>query len=236
MYRDNCFLIIAFILYSFCGWLWESLILPLLSGKRIHNSGFLRGPYVPIYGVGAIVVFLLFSSSEKWYSIFIEGAVVACLLEYITSWAMEKIFHRRWWDYSRMKFNLNGRICLAGFLLFGLFSVVSVKFSNGIIYDELTNIELIPLIVLSTVFLTIFILDFTMTSIEMLKLRDHIEEVTERLRIEAEKLQVELEERGFTREKLFELMEKKKEGLPTIDGHTYKRLLEAFPNLLNRKP
>jgi hypothetical protein len=75
-----------------------------------------------------------------------------------------------------------------------------------------------------------------MTSIEMLKLRDHIEEVTERLRIEAEKLQVELEERGFTREKLFELMEKKKEGLPTIDGHTYKRLLEAFPNLLNRKP
>ena len=115
-------LVVSFFIYSFCGWIWESLICPIATGHKIHNSGFLAGPCIPIYGSGAIVVCALFPVSKDWSLIFIEGAIVACTIEYLTSYFMEKMFHARWWDYSQMRFNLNGRICLEGFFIFGFFS------------------------------------------------------------------------------------------------------------------
>lgn len=98
-------LVISFFIYSFCGWIWESLICPIATGHKIHNSGFLTGPCIPIYGSGAIVVCALFPISKDWSLIFIEGAIVACFIEYLTSYFMEKMFHARWWDYSQMRFN-----------------------------------------------------------------------------------------------------------------------------------
>ena len=69
--------IITFYIYGFAGWIWESLICPIMTRHRIKNSGFLNGPIVPIYGVGALTVSLLFSPTESYLSIFIEGAFVA---------------------------------------------------------------------------------------------------------------------------------------------------------------
>lgn len=66
-------LVISFFIYSFCGWIWESLICPIATGHKIHNSGFLTGPCIPIYGSGAIVVCALFPISKDWSLIFIEG-------------------------------------------------------------------------------------------------------------------------------------------------------------------
>ena len=90
-------LLISFYVYGFAGWVWESFICPVITGGKIKNSGFLNGPIVPIYGVGALSVSLLFSVHETYLSIFIGGAFVACVIEYFTSWAMEKLYHRRCW-------------------------------------------------------------------------------------------------------------------------------------------
>ena len=91
-------LVVSFFIYSFCGWIWESLVCHIATGHKIHNSGFLTGPCIPIYGSGAIVVCALFPVSKDWSLIFIEGAIVACFIEYLTSYFMEKMFHARWWD------------------------------------------------------------------------------------------------------------------------------------------
>lgn len=141
-------LVISFFIYSFCGWIWESLVCPIATGHKIHNSGFLTGPCIPIYGSGAIVVCALFPISKDWSLIFIEGAIVACFIEYLTSYFMEKMFHARWWDYSQMRFNLNGRICLEGFFIFGFFSVSAVKNVQPHLTHMLIQYDYIPMVLL----------------------------------------------------------------------------------------
>ena len=87
-------------IYSIIGWVYESTICSI-GHRKLINRGFLNGPYCPIYGTGAVLVLLFFA-----------GALVTCSLEYLTSWLMEKLFHARWWDYSKRKFNIGGRVCL----------------------------------------------------------------------------------------------------------------------------
>lgn len=113
------------VFYSVAGWAYESLICSI-DARRPINRGFLNGPYCPIYGFGAVFDILLLGRIHNPVALFFLGAVVACTLEYITSYVMEKLFHVRWWDYSDKKFNLNGRICMLGAIVFGLFSVVLV--------------------------------------------------------------------------------------------------------------
>ena len=105
-----------------------------ITASKTYNRGFLNGPWIPIYGFGAMLVIVLFDIQQvnyPIYTLFISGGVVACLLEYITSYVMEKLFHRRWWDYSQKAFNLNGRVCLEGFICFGLFSVVAIDYCSA---------------------------------------------------------------------------------------------------------
>ena len=117
-------LFLCFIAYSFGGWVWESIILSLGQEHRIINRGFLNGPICPIYGIGALLA-ALFSQivGVHYVQLFFLSGIAACILEYITSFTLEKLFRARWWDYSKRFMNLNGRICLAGFIIFGLASV-----------------------------------------------------------------------------------------------------------------
>ena len=97
--------------------------------KRIVDRGFLIGPYCPIYGVGALVmIFYLTQYKDNILTVFILGVVICSLLEYFTSYVMEKLFKTRWWDYSNNKFNLNGRICGFNSLLFGIAGVLVIYF------------------------------------------------------------------------------------------------------------
>lgn len=88
------------------------------------NRGFLNGPYCPIYGFGAIIDIFVLGWLDNAVALFVMGALLASVLEYLTSYGMEYYFHARWWDYSERPFNLNGRICLEGALLFGAFAVL----------------------------------------------------------------------------------------------------------------
>lgn len=112
-------------LYSVIGWIYESILCSSIE-KRWVNRGFLNGPYCPVYGFGAALNILVVDGIENIFILFYLGAVTACILEYFTSWLMEKLFQARWWDYSGHRYNLNGRISLAGAVVFGIFSVLLV--------------------------------------------------------------------------------------------------------------
>ena len=119
------------IIYSILGWCGEMIYCSAGQRKLCEKRGFLNGPVCPIYGHGALVVLLcLHGGCKNPLLTFLLGAVLTSLVEYITSFAMEKLFHMRWWDYSQYKFHLNGRVCLLNSTLFGLASVFLCHFAN----------------------------------------------------------------------------------------------------------
>ena len=115
-----------FMFYSVLGWCYESLLCSAIQ-RAFVNRGFLRGPYCPIYGFGAVLDLLVLRGIDHPAMLFLAGAALACALEYVVSWGMERQFKARWWDYSDRLLNLNGRICLLGMVAFGAFAVLLVK-------------------------------------------------------------------------------------------------------------
>ena len=116
-------LFLWFLFYSFCGWVYESILVSILE-RRPVNRGFLNGPLCPIYGAGAVGAVVVLGQVHNPLVMFLLSMVGASILEYVTSWVMEALFHARWWDYSDYKFNLNGRICLLGAFVFGVGGVL----------------------------------------------------------------------------------------------------------------
>lgn len=119
--------LLFFYIYGFFGWIWESSYASIEQHHPV-NRGFLHGPLIPIYGFGALGVLLsTIDVRNSVVLIFIFGMAGATVLEYVTGWGMEKLFHVKYWDYSHFKFNLNGYICLLASLGWGFFSVLMVR-------------------------------------------------------------------------------------------------------------
>jgi len=109
-----------FIIYSFIGWTME-VICKLMEKKRFINRGFLIGPICPIYGYGVLAIVLLIGkNTTDILAVFLKAMLICSILEYFTSYFMEKLFKARWWDYSNKKFNINGRVCLETMVPFGI--------------------------------------------------------------------------------------------------------------------
>lgn len=239
MERVICAWIISFFIYGFFGWIWESLICPIIMNYKIRNRGFLNGPVVPIYGVGALVISLLFSSRENIHSIFLEGAVVACFIEYITSWAMEALYHRRWWDYSDKKFNLNGRICLEGFLVFGLFSVFVVKYIHpALIQKILENDNTILLVVIATVLVTLLCVDLVLTIVSLIHLEEKVDSLLKEIEGHMQKAYDEFEASKTNWNEVIEILQEmeKQNQHKCFKNKKYieHRIIKAFPHLMKR--
>lgn len=112
--------VLLFFIIAFVGWLWE-VLLYLFTEHAIINRGVYRGPYLPIYGVGGLLLCLFLRSLKKHpVIVFLISMVICSLLEYLTSFFLEKKWGIRWWDYSGHFLNLQGRICLMGAIAFGL--------------------------------------------------------------------------------------------------------------------
>ena len=104
-----------------------------IQNKRFVNRGFLIGPYCPIYGFGGVLITLLLGRYKyDPLVLFIMTVVTCATLEYLTSWAMEVLFKARWWDYSKEKFNLNGRVCLKNLVAFGALGLVITYILNPV--------------------------------------------------------------------------------------------------------
>lgn len=118
--------VLLFFLLAFIGWLWE-VILFYFTNHAFINRGIYRGPYLPIYGVGGLLLCLLFRSLQKKpFRLFFLSVLVCSTLEYLTSYFLELLWGIRWWDYSGHFLNLNGRICLLGAVVFGLGGVLLI--------------------------------------------------------------------------------------------------------------
>lgn len=134
-----CKYFLWFIIYSFGGWVMETLLY-LIRDKKAVKRGFLFGPLCPIYGFGGCIsTLVIYGKITNIFLVFIVGTLLTSALEYLTHFAMEKLFHAMWWDYSNRRFNLNGRIYLKGCLIFGAGVVLIVEVVQPLL-EKLTNL------------------------------------------------------------------------------------------------
>ena len=153
-----------FIVYSVIGYIIETIFGLLTKGVIESRQSFLYGPFCGIYGVGAVVMILGLQRFQKNnYTLFAGGFVIGSLIEYIISFIGEWFFHIKWWDYSEMPFNINGRICVWFSLFWGMLAIYLMAHVNPKVDHFLDKIK--PNILKTvTIILTILIfIDFVIT-------------------------------------------------------------------------
>ena len=202
-----------FFIYSVIGWLIESTYVSIKEDKII-NRGFLIGPYCPIYGFGALgMILYLEQYKNNILTVFLLAVIICSTLEYLTSYIMEKLFKARWWDYSKNKFNLNGRICGKNSLLFGLGGVIIIYIAHPIINNILLSINKNISLTLTIIFLIIYTID-TIISLNIVK-----------------KFKKTVSNIDITKDSSQEFSKLVKEILLSNHKVLQKRLYSAFPNI-----
>ena len=168
-----------FIIYSFIGWSIE-VIDKFFEFKRFINRGFLIGPICPVYGYGVLAILLVTGdNTSDPLAVFLKSILICSVLEYFTSYFMEKIFKARWWDYSKNKFNINGRICLETMLPFGILGSLVVYFIHPFIKGILSNFSNGLLITISIVLFVIYMIDNIISFNVMNKIKKEIKKQRE---------------------------------------------------------
>ena len=127
-----------FVIYSIGGWIFET-IYSSIRRRRWCNRGFGMGPWCPIYGVGGAIATAIIPATLPIHMQFIESAFIMTALEYLSSVIMERMFGARWWDYKDKPFNIDGRVCLYGFLTFGLMCSIVVSYLSPAIINILNT-------------------------------------------------------------------------------------------------
>lgn len=182
---------LLFIIYSVIGWLIE-LILVYVDEKKLINRGFFVGPYCPIYGFGGLIIsFALNKYAGSPVTLFVMSMFSCALLEYITSYLLEKLFNARWWDYTHFKYNINGRICLEASLLFGIFGCLMIYFISPFFQNILDMLSINTCNILAGSIFVIFTLDAIISlkimssfkrTLTNIKCKDNTEEITKKVR------------------------------------------------------
>lgn len=173
-------LLFIFIIYSFLGWLLE-VVTVIIKEKRFVNRGVTNGPLCTLYGLAALIITLITHGSSSFLGIFIAGVIYGSALELIAGKVLERVNKNKWWDYSNKKFNLDGYICLRYSLLWGLLSIILIKFCNPLflLLFESINIYIrgIPIFII----LALIIIDLLTSFITLKSLKENrIETVTNR--------------------------------------------------------
>lgn len=177
---------ICFFIYSIIGWIWESFLCSSVELKKLVNRGFFLGPYCPIYGLGATLSYLLLRDIDSATLIFILASIVSCTIEYIVGYILEKMFKDRWWNYDNYPFQLHGRVCLYGLVIFGLANVVIVKFSTPFLMFSLSVIKDSILIGLAISISLVSFVDLIITISARKKLNKRLSNIHERLEEKAD--------------------------------------------------
>ena len=186
-------IVLQFFIFGFAGWCME-VILKYRQYHRFINRGFLTGPILPIYGFGVILITLvvgrLTSVESGVMTTFAISLVICGLVEYLTSFVLEKIFHARWWDYSQKPMNLHGRVWIGNLVLFGLAGVAIIHIVNPVLFPALDRIPLNTRKVTAVVLLAIFAADLVISCfvLKLVKLgidsseADNTEEISKEVR------------------------------------------------------
>ncbi len=206
-----CKYFLYFIIYSFIGWLLE-VICKFFEFKRYINRGFLIGPICPIYGYGVLTIILLIGrNTSDILSVFLKSILVCSILEYFTSYFMEKIFKARWWDYSKRRFNINGRICLETMLPFGILGTTVVYLIHPIIIKFVNIFNSNTIIVISIIIFIIYLIDNIISFNVMNKIKKEIKKY-------------KADNTELIRKKVFSWLEN--------NSVLYRHIKEAFPKFI----
>lgn len=160
---------VYFVIFSFMGWVYESAYCTI-KGKKWQNRGFLYGPVCPIYGVGAASITAISDAVKAgegaefvWWQVFLVAFFGSIVLEYATSWALEKLFHAYWWDYSKVPLNINGRVCFPASVGFGLAGLLVVYVIAPFTQRMTAAVAPIIMEALSLLFMAFVAVDVTLT-------------------------------------------------------------------------
>ena len=224
-----------FYLYCFLGWCVESAWVSFNS-RKWTNRGFVRGPFLPLYGSGAIMM-LVVSMPFRYnvFLVYLSGCVGATILEYITGVIMEALFKVRYWDYSRQKFNFQGYICLGTTLSWGFLTILMTEVIHARVEKLVFLIPAQVLTVLTLAITVVFSVDFVLSFMAAIDLRNLLVKM-EKAKGELQSIQKRLdtiitstgESIGNRKEALVETMEELK--------HSVGAKLEGLRNLTVSKP
>jgi len=250
---------VYFVLYSFLGWVCETIYCSI-DDKKFVNRGFLNGPFCPIYGTGALLVIDIFMKyKDDLLVLFILSVVITSIVEYITSYLLEKIFNLQLWDYSTYSFNLNGRVCLKNSLLFGVLSILAVEVIHPAVEGFLSRLPAWFLITFTGTLVFYFICDVVITVKaliqinmeaghrqmqlnELAKLRNEYIAKNKKEDNKKESKILQLIKEGRVREllneekiKAFITEEKLKELMDVPNKFVHRRVIKAFPGMKSKK-
>jgi len=178
---------LGFIFYSFLGWIWETTYCSV-NAKHFINRGFLNGPVIPIYGFGAVLVMLAVNAFESLdlptpavafnliniLVVFFGGMLLATILEYTVAVILESFFHIKLWDYSKNRFNFQGRICLKCSLFFGLLSVLFIMVIEPLTTQTTTQIPDMVINIAAGIIGVILAIDIAVSVSSLLKLNERL--------------------------------------------------------------
>lgn len=188
---DIYFAVLYFFVYSFLGWCTE-VAFAACKEHRFVNRGFLNGPFCPIYGFGvSLVIVFLTSYRSNLVFLYIASVILVTLLEGLTGWAMDKIFHNKWWDYSDMPLNIGGYVCLIFSLIWGAACVAIMNLIHPLIHKGLTFLPHTLGIVLIILLGILLIADTCVTASAIFKFNrqlEHMEKIAAELHELSEQL------------------------------------------------
>ena len=184
--------LLFFYIYSFFGWCIESSYVSIRKRKFV-NRGFMRGPFLPLYGSGAVLLlFVTIPVRDSLILSFIFGAAAATVLEYITGACMEALFKVRYWDYSNNPFNLHGYVCLGTSLAWGLLTIVMIRIVHEPVEHLVLSINQTVQDILAAVLTVYVTADMALSFRAALDIRAMLEKMT-RVKEEMEKMQGRLD-------------------------------------------
>ena len=130
----NCYtLSVIYLVYSFLGWVGETVV-ATIKGRQFTNRGMASGPFCFVYGTAGVLLAVgLADLRTNWLALFAGSFLIATVVEWVTAKFLERVHHRRWWDYSGKKFNLDGYVCLQYSVLWGVLGAVSVRWGNDLL-------------------------------------------------------------------------------------------------------
>ena len=226
-------IIMYFIIYSFFGWIMESVLKTVIQ-KKLVNSGFLYGPFCPIYGFGAMIMLLFLGIfKDNVVLLFLMAFFVLSLWEYLVGWMLEKIFNTKYWDYTENKFNIKGRVCLLNSIFWGILGVVFIRYMHPFIAEKVDKIDAGVLLFITIIMLIAVVVDLVISIIKIKNISINLEKLKEITSTIKERIE-ELETKQINKEALQQVIEELKYKQTKIKRKLYKqttRLKKAFPTM-----
>ena len=170
--------LLFFYIYCFIGWCIESTFVSVKQ-KKFVNRGFMRGPFLPLYGSGAVLMlYVSIPVRNNLLMTFLAGCIAATVLEYITGVAMEALFKVRYWDYSDQPFNFQGHICLSSSIAWGFLTIALVKFIHGPVEHLVLSLNDSLASIAATALTVIIAADLALSFKAALDIRNMLEKMT----------------------------------------------------------